>query len=92
MSGLITKVVFYLYLLKSERCNRFYIGSTNSLERRLLQHNVTGHGFTKSCRPWILVYTETFSTRSEAVRRERYLKSLKNKEKLVSIVNAGVEE
>ncbi|MEX0362599.1 MAG: GIY-YIG nuclease family protein [Allomuricauda sp.] len=48
--------------------------STN-IERRLKEHNKGKTESTKSCTPWEVVHTETFETRTEARKREKYLKS-----------------
>ncbi|MBT1706577.1 GIY-YIG nuclease family protein, partial [Chryseosolibacter indicus] len=59
---------------------KYYVGHTDSIERRLEEHN-TGRGstFTSNCHPWTLVYQESFSTRLEATRREREIKNKKSR-------------
>jgi putative endonuclease len=67
--------MFIVYVLKSESYDRFYIGMTMDLDRRLYEHNF---GKTKSIRfyrPWKVFYFETFETRREAREREKFLKS-----------------
>jgi len=64
----------FVYILKSEKRSRFYIGCTENLEKRIAQHN---SGFTKSTkpyRPWVLIYFEKFDSKLEAMKREWYLK------------------
>ena len=66
----------------SGKTHRRYVGSTVDVERRLAEHN---SGKTKSTRagaPWELVYSESFGTRSEAVRREMYFKTGRGREEL----------
>src|ERR1043165_6490109 len=71
--------MFTVYILYSQKCDKYYVGSTGDLLRRLSEHNSrTGH-FTTSCAPWKVVYSETFSTRREAVSREREIKSKKSR-------------
>jgi putative endonuclease len=70
--------MFYVYILKSLSTGRFYIGSTEDTVNRLTEHNSGEVKATRSYRPWTIVYTETFSTRSEAYRRERQIKAWKN--------------
>ena len=75
--------MFTVYILFSDSSEKYYIGHTNNLERRLEEHNdVDRVGWSNSYRPWHLIYSENHNTRSEAVRSERYLKSLKNKDRL----------
>ena len=46
------------------------------MERRIFEHNTSDNtSYTKSYRPWELVYTETYGTKLEAVRREKFYKS-----------------
>ena len=66
---------YYVYFLKSLKNNDLYIGSTEDLERRLYFHNSGKTRSTKFYRPWQLLGSEIFVTRSEAVKRERFLKS-----------------
>jgi putative endonuclease len=69
------------------RTGQLYTGCTLDLERRLRQHNSgVGSRFTRSRLPVTLVYKETASTRSEALRREHAIKAMKRREKL-SLIN-----
>lgn len=68
---------FYVYILLNYDQSRWYIGSTENLEERLRRHNQGRSRATKSYKPWSLVYKEGYKTRSEAVKREFYLKSPK---------------
>ena len=70
-------MLYTVYILKSLKDNKFYVGQTQDLEKRLIRHNNGLVNSTKNRLPIILVYTEKFSTRSEAIRREKYFKSLK---------------
>ena len=78
------KAVYEVYVLKSDS-GKTYIGHTDSLERRLKQHNQSSSKATKSEEGWTLVYSESLPSRSSAIQRERFLKSgdgrkvLKNK-------------
>ena len=58
---------------------RFYVGSTDDVQRRLVEHNDTrGDTFTHKHGPWILVWQEQFSSRSEAMVKEKQIKSMKS--------------
>ena len=67
--------MFWVYILKSLKNSRYYTGSTNNLERRLVEHNSGGSKYTKLTKPFVLVYKEEFNTRKEAVIRELFLKT-----------------
>jgi putative endonuclease len=65
-----------VYVLGSAARDRYltYVGWTNDLARRLAQHNAgTGARSTRG-RQWVVLHTETFATRNEAMSREWYLK------------------
>ena len=79
---------FYTYILYSTTKGRYYIGQTNNIEKRLLRHNNKEVRSTKHGLPWTLVYHEIFQTRSEAIKRERYLKSLKSRIVIKKLIDA----
>ena len=64
----------YVYLLRSLKDNKSYLGWTTDLERRLDAHNDGLVESTSSRRPFELVYFESFSSSDEAKLRERKLK------------------
>lgn len=71
--------MFWMYILHNPETDRFYIGSTSDLERRLKQHR---KGYTRTSRILEtndLVYKEEFETLIEARSREKKLKSYKSK-------------
>jgi putative endonuclease len=59
----------------SEKSDKIYIGMTCDLEKRLFAHNNLPKGWTRYFRPWKLVYSEVLPTKSEALKREKELKS-----------------
>ena len=74
----------YIYVLKSKKDLKRYIGLTNNLERRLLLHNSGKVKATKNRRPFELIYFEKFENRTKAAKREKFLKSGKVREYLNS--------
>jgi putative endonuclease len=67
---------FYAYILKSEKDNRYYYGSTNDLSDRLRRHNAGEVNATKNRRPLILHYFEEFESRRDAFAREMFFKKI----------------
>ncbi|MDO8570248.1 MAG: GIY-YIG nuclease family protein [Candidatus Daviesbacteria bacterium] len=62
-----------------ECCDKtYYVGSTNNIERRLVQHNMKQCQHTKSRLPIKLVFTREFSTLKEARGYEYFLKRQRN--------------
>jgi putative endonuclease len=82
-------MAFYVYALVNPS-NEIYIGQTKDLERRIEQHNnpeINGTLHTKRHPgPWVLFYKEQCPTRSEAMKREKQLKSYKGREFLRSLI------
>ena len=79
-------MTYVVYILESETGQRFYIGHTNNLHIRLKQHNENNLGWTKRYRPWKLLYSEAFTTKPEAIQKEKYLKSLKNRNAILKYI------
>jgi putative endonuclease len=74
--------MYFVYVLRSQSNGRHYTGSTSNPEQRLGQHNLGITPSTRNRGPWNLIYQESFLTRSEAMKRERFLKSGQGREEL----------
>ena len=81
--------MYTLYILHSKSLDRYYTGYTNDLSRRLGEHNRIKGKFTDLGIPWILVYKECFSTKKEAMGREKFIKSKKSKSFIESLIASG---
>jgi putative endonuclease len=77
---------YNVYILQSIISDKYYIGQTSNLERRLFYHNSGYSKSTKSGIPWELVYKEEYQSRAEAMKREKQLKSYKNKSYIENII------
>jgi len=66
---------YFVYVLLNYNKEHWYVGSSNNIDKRLLSHNLGYTISTKPYKPWQIVYFEKFNTRSEAFKREMYLKS-----------------
>ena len=69
----------YVYILESVTDGSYYIGSTQNLIQRIERHNQGRSKYTKSKRPWQLVYYEEYPDRSSATKREYEIKGKKRK-------------
>jgi len=83
--------VYFVYVLRSEKTGRRYIGSCQDLEIRVRQHNAGESKATKHGIPWRLVHYESLSTRAEATRRENYLKTGKGRNELDRMESSQIE-
>ena len=70
---------FCIYILRSKKDGRLFIGSGVKAEECLRRHNFGDYRTTNSFRPWKLIYQEGFATKPEAVKREWFLKSNEGK-------------
>ena len=66
--------MYYLFLLYSKSTGKVFVGATADLKKRFYYHNVGKSTYTKSGVPWQLVYYEAYSTKEDALNRERKLK------------------
>ncbi|OGI68363.1 hypothetical protein A2738_00545 [Candidatus Nomurabacteria bacterium RIFCSPHIGHO2_01_FULL_42_15] len=64
----------YVYVLKSVILGELYIGQTNDLKRRFVEHNDKKNISTRYKAPFKLVYYEAYTSKSDAKHREQMLK------------------
>ncbi len=80
--------MFYVYVIYNRTSDKFYVGQTEDINRRLTQHN--NHFFksytSKFPGEWELIHQESVITRSEALRREHGLKSGNGREYIKTII------
>ncbi len=81
--------MFFVYVLKSLVDGRLYIGQTSNLEKRLSSHNKGKVRSTRRRVPFKLIHFEKYSSRGEAIRRERFLKSIKSRDFKRELRNHG---
>jgi putative endonuclease len=80
--------MYYVYVLLSEKDNNFYIyiGFTENVGQRFDEHNAGKNASTRSRRPFKLIYYEGHTSKSDALRREKYFKTTKGKVTLKQIL------
>jgi putative endonuclease len=85
-------IMFYMYILQSQSTGRYYIGSTSDIDARLARHNHPSLAppSTRNKGPWILMHSESFQTRSEAMAREKQLKSWKSRKTIEILISSSV--
>lgn len=80
---------YYVYIIRC-RGGSLYTGCTKDLDSRMKLHaDGKGARYTKMHKPKKLVHVEEFSSRSEAMKREKKVKKLSHREKL-QLVNSKV--
>ncbi|MFA5927491.1 MAG: GIY-YIG nuclease family protein [Patescibacteria group bacterium] len=78
---------YFVYFLENDR-GRHYVGITIDTARRLNEHNEGNTKSTRPFRPWKIIYTESFSSRSEACKREWHLKHSIGRKEKIEIINS----
>ena len=79
--------MYIVYVLYSKKYDKLYIGYTADLKQRLLSHNeLAKKGWTVKYRPWELIYTEEFTDKSSAMKREKELKSHNRRDFLRTLI------
>ena len=73
--------MFSVYILKSVKLNRFYIGTTDNVQRRIIEHNSKSfkNAFTSRGIPWVLVLSIDNLSSQQAYKIERHIKNMKSK-------------
>ena len=72
--------MYTVYILFSESYDKIYIGYTSNLKQRFLSHNeLSKKGWTIKFRPWKIIHTEEFESKTEALFREKQLKGAKGR-------------
>ena len=79
--------MYWVYILRNSELNRYYIGSTSNLERRLKEHLQGKTRTTKILKTNELVYKEHYKTLFEARLREKKLKSYKSRKCIEWLIN-----
>jgi putative endonuclease len=79
---------FVVYILFSEDYGKTYVGFTSNLIERFKSHNyLSKKGYTIKFRPWQVIYVEFFTTKSEALKREKLLKTGKGREFIKEMIS-----
>ncbi len=76
------KVMWYVYILYSQKLEKKYIGFTKNLKNRLDEHNSGKSNFTSKGGKWKLIYYEVFLSEKDAREEEIFLKNGKGRERL----------
>lgn len=82
--------MYTVYIIKSEKLDKFYIGYTNDIADRICHHNSGANRSTCNGRPWKIVYQEQFFDKRLAWLRERQIKLYKGGEAFKKLINGCV--
>ncbi|OGM04602.1 hypothetical protein A2715_02315 [Candidatus Woesebacteria bacterium RIFCSPHIGHO2_01_FULL_39_32] len=77
---------FYVYVLHNSSKNFIYVGYSENLKQRIQEHNEGKVKSTKAYTPLKLIFYEAYPSKSDAKRREKYLKTNKGKTSLTTML------
>ena len=80
--------MYTLYILYSRSIDRYYVGYTDSMVRRLAEHNRKKGKFTDKGIPWEIVYQEVYESKKEAMNREKVIKRMKSRSFIINLINS----
>jgi len=82
--------MFFTYILYSETKDRFYIGSTENLDKRIDYHNEGRVKSTKHGTPWRIVFQEKHLSRADAMLREKQIKAWKSRIMIQKLIESQI--
>ena len=82
-----TRTMQYVYILQSLVTHKYYIGTTNDVARRLVEHNSKLSKSTAPYIPYEIRLVEEYLTIEEAYKRERFIKNKKSAKIIKLIIN-----
>ncbi|OGI17303.1 MAG: hypothetical protein A2Z52_02850 [Candidatus Moranbacteria bacterium RBG_19FT_COMBO_42_6] len=78
----------YLYILKCSD-QAYYVGIANDVIQRISEHQRGKNKFTKSRLPVKLIYKEEHTNKSAAMKREKQIKSWKDRKAIENLIGDG---
>ena len=78
--------MYFVYILHSQQLSKYYVGITDDVNGRLKKHLTNHKGFTGKAKDWKVLYTESYSTKYEARKRELQIKGWKSKRMIEKII------
>ena len=80
---------FFVYIIFSASLDKYYVGYTSDLEKRLLEHNDGISVYTSKTSDWSLKYSEPYLTRDLAMKREKEIKKKKSRKYVEWLINSS---
>ena len=78
--------MYKVYIIYSNSIDKYYVGYTSEIDRRINEHNRIKGKFTDRGIPWKIVYTENFKDKKEAMKREAEIKAKKSRRYIESLI------
>ena len=81
--------LFSVYIIYSSTLDKYYVGYTIGIEKRLVEHNNGISSFTSSAIDWELKWAKEFESREEAMKEEKKIKSKKSRKYIEWMTGSG---
>ena len=81
--------MYFVYVIYSQKCDRYYVGYASDVELRLERHNQGKVKATKNCRPYTLQAKKSFNTETEARKEESRIKKQKSRVYLEKLIQGN---
>ncbi len=76
----------HVYILFSEKLDKYYVGACIDIDRRLYEHNIGRSKFTAIGIPWKIMYMEKYQDLKAAKKREAQIKKMKSRKYIESLI------
>ena len=83
-------LMYYIYILYSVKSDKYYIGYTQDIYRRIDEHNnIKFNTFTHKHRPWeVYALFQVSDNKAEAIKLERFIKKQKSRSLILQLVDS----
>jgi len=81
--------MFHVYIIYSKKLDRYYVGYSIDLDKRLNEHNSGISTFTAKAADWELMYSKKFETRELAHKRESEIKKKKSRKYIEWLISTS---
>ena len=78
--------MYFTYILYSPTRDKYYVGSCEDVNKRLIKHNTNHSGFTGKTGDWVIKWTELCTSKVEALKREKQIKSWKSRKMIEKLI------
>ena len=85
-------MAFFVYILYSEKLDKYYIGVTEHVEQKLQKHLCNHRGFTGKAADWSIRLTEFYPDKTAALKREKQLKSWKSRLRIEQLIQKSTHK
>ena len=81
--------MFFVYIIYSLSLDKYYVGYTTDIEKRLTEHNTGISVFTSKAMDWKVKWSKTFESRYDAMNEEKRIKAKKNRKYIEWLISSS---